>query len=125
MAGGTSTPGESVTSRALALLDGPALALRHRLIELLDRLPDLDARALHGLGESLGDERACTAFLDTVNAWLTAQLARSPQDLRRLGRVARIWEDVNRTAQEVDEFNLDRRPMAFAVFDLLAEAARG
>jgi DNA polymerase-3 subunit delta' len=115
---------EGSVARALALLDGSALALRRRLVELLDRLPVVDARALHGLGEMLGDEHAFTAFVDTVNGWLSARLAMQPQEPHRLARVAQVWEAVNRTAGDTDEYNLDRKPMVFAVFGLLAEAAR-
>jgi DNA polymerase-3 subunit delta' len=39
--------------------------------------------------------------------------------------VAQAWEQINRSAREVDVFNLDRKPFVFAVFGLLAEAARG
>ena len=49
----------------------------------------LDARALHGLGESLGDDDAPSPpSLDAVNGWLTARLAtgrRSPAALARRG----------------------------------------
>jgi DNA polymerase-3 subunit delta' len=122
---GAAAAAEGSVARALALLDGPALALRERLLQQLARLPVVDARSLHGLAESLGDEGAFAAFLDTVNGWLTARLSTAPQDIGRLARVAKTWEAVNRTAQETEEFNLDRKPMVFAVFGLLAEAARG
>src|SRR5579872_657289 len=58
--------------RGLALLDEDALALRQRALDLLDRLPALDANALHALGEALAgtDPQPLAAFLDTVNAWL-------------------------------------------------------
>jgi DNA polymerase-3 subunit delta' len=38
--------------------------------------------------------------------------------------VAEVWEKLNGAAREVEMFNLDRKPMVFAVFGLLAEAAR-
>jgi DNA polymerase III subunit delta' len=38
--------------------------------------------------------------------------------------VAEVWEKLNGAAREVEVFNLDRKPMVFAVFGLLAEAAR-
>src|SRR3984957_14993699 len=40
-------------ARALAMLDGDALELRQRALELLDRLPALDSRALHALGGAI------------------------------------------------------------------------
>jgi DNA polymerase-3 subunit delta' len=39
--------------------------------------------------------------------------------------VAQTWEKVNRAAREVETYNLERKPLVFAVFGLLAEAARG
>ena len=39
--------------RALALLDGDALDLRSRITALLERLPAVDPRALHALGDRL------------------------------------------------------------------------
>ena len=64
-------------ARALMFLDGPALELRQRIIGLLDGLPQLDQRALHSLGDKLGgtDAAPLAAFMDTVNSWLSAQLA--------------------------------------------------
>ncbi len=114
-------------ARALALLEGPALALRQRVLELLAKLPDVDQRALHALGDALGgtEPKTLAAFMDIVNAWLSQRLTRGPQETRRLARVAQAWDKVNHAAREVEAFNLERKPLVFAVFGLLAEAARG
>ena len=63
-------------ARALALLDGEALALRKRISTLLERLPAVDPRALHALGDAspARDPQTLAAFVDTVNAWLSARL---------------------------------------------------
>src|SRR5712672_1892109 len=90
-------------ARAIALYGGPQLALRDKVIDLLDRLPASDPRALHALGESL--ERT--------------------SEPRRLAQWAQAWERLNRSAREVETFNLERKPLVFNVFSLLAEAARG
>ena len=113
--------------RALDLLDRDALDLRNRVATLLERLPDIDPRALHALGERLSgtDPVTLAAFLDAVNGWLSARLAASPHDRARLDRVAQAWERVNTAAREVDEYNLERKPLVFNVFGWLAEAARG
>jgi DNA polymerase-3 subunit delta' len=113
-------------ARALTLLGGPARALRQRVIALLDALPATDAKALHALGDALGgaDPATLTAFVDAVRDWLSARLNREPREPRRLARVAEVWEKVNGAAREVEDFNLDRKPLVFAVFGLLAETAR-
>jgi DNA polymerase-3 subunit delta' len=114
-------------ARALGFLDGPALALRQRVLDLLAQLPQPDARALHALGEALGgsEPQTLAAFMDMVNGWLSARFAGDTRQVRRLARTAEVWEKVNRAAREVETYNLERKPLVFAVFGLLAEAARG
>jgi DNA polymerase-3 subunit delta' len=116
---------EGSTGRALTMLEGPALALRERLRQLLDKLPQADPLALHALGDAMAgtDPQPLATFIDTVNAWLSARLA-MPQETARMARIAEVWEKVNRAAREVEIFNLERKPLVFAVFALLAEAAR-
>jgi DNA polymerase-3 subunit delta' len=114
-------------ARALALLDGPALALRQRVLELLAQLPQPDPRALHALGDALGgsEPQTLAAFMDMVNGWLSARLEADARDLSRMARVAQAWDKVNRAARDVETYNLERKPLVFAVFGALAEAARG
>ena len=112
--------------RALRFLDGPALALRQRVLELLAQLPNPDPRALHALGDEIAGTQAETlaAFVDAVNAWLRARLRNGPQEGRRLARVAEVWTQVNRAMREAEAYNLDRKPLVFSVFEQLAGAAR-
>ncbi len=117
---------EGSVARAIALCGGPLLAVRDNVIELMARLPATDARALHALGESLDrtEEGAFETFVDTVRDWLSARLGRD-REPARLARVARAWDAVNRAAGEVEVYNLDRKPLVFTIFGLLAEVARG
>jgi DNA polymerase-3 subunit delta' len=120
--------GDGSVGRALALLDGAALALRQRVLDLLAQLPDPNPRDLHALGDALAgtEPRILAAFVDTIDAWLTARLSQGTrEDAHRMVRAAEAWEKVNRAAHDVDEFNLERKPFVFAVFGWLAEAARG
>jgi DNA polymerase-3 subunit delta' len=113
-------------ARAVQLLAGDALKVRERVTELLAALPSVDAMALHALGDALGraDPQAFAAFVDTVRDWLSVRLGRGSGEPARLAQVAEVWEKLNGAAREVEVFNLDRKPMVFAVFGLLAEAAR-
>jgi DNA polymerase-3 subunit delta' len=112
--------------RALSLLDGEALELRQQVVGLLDRLPALDPRALHALGEEIAgtESEPLAAFMDAVNAWLSARLENGPQEGARLARVAEVWAAVNSAARDAEAYNLDRKPLVFSVFGQLAEAAR-
>src|SRR5262245_45712170 len=112
--------------RALRLLEGDALELRQQMIAQLERLPDLDPRALHALGDGIAGTEVETlaAFMDTVNAWLGERLKSGPQEPRRLARIADVWTSVNKAGREAEAYNLDRKPLVFSVFGQLAEAAR-
>ena len=114
-------------ARAINLLDGSTLALRQKVLAALDQLPNPDPRTLHALGDALAgvDSAPLTAFMDIVNGWLEARLEDGKAPKRRLGRLAEIWDKANAAASDADEYNLDRRPLVFSVFGLLAEAARG
>jgi DNA polymerase III subunit delta' len=114
-------------ARALGLLDGPALELRQRIVGLLEKLPQVDQRALHALSDKLGgvDVVPLQAFMETVNGWLSAELDRDPRDPRRMARLAQVWDQVNTAGRDTETYNLDRRPLVFSVFGALAEAARG
>ncbi len=117
-------------ARALAFLDAGALTLRQSTIVELDRLPELNASALHALGDALAgtDPQPLAAFVDTVNAWLSQRLDRAHLDRGReigaLARLAEAWERINQSARDAAEYNLERKPLVFSVFGLLAEAAR-
>jgi DNA polymerase-3 subunit delta' len=117
---------EGSIGRALTLLEGPALDLRRQVTEQLDRLPALDPRALHTLGEALGGSEPARleAFVDTVNAWLATRAANGRQENHRLIRFAEAWDRINQAARDADTYNLDRKPLVFAVFGWLAEATR-
>jgi DNA polymerase III subunit delta' len=116
---------EGSVARAIALCGGPLLAVRERVNELLERVPTVDPRALHALADVLdrADRDAVEMFVETVRAWLSNELRRTPQVLGRLALLADIWSRLDTAAQDRETFNLDRRPLVFAVFGWLAEAA--
>jgi DNA polymerase III subunit delta' len=113
-------------ARGLALLDGDALALRQHVRQLLDQLPASNANALHALGDALAgtDPQPLAAFLDTVNTWLAARVE-TGGDIDRLARLAEAFERINTATRDAETYNLERKPLVFGVFGLLAEAMRG
>jgi len=121
------TAAEGTVARALAFLDGGALALRQQALDLLDRLPALDAKALHALGEALAgtDPQPLAAFIDTVNAWLSQRLHRGANGIERQARLADVSQRINAAVRDAETYNLERKPLIFNVFGLLAEATRG
>lgn len=120
---------EGSVSRALTLLGGDALKLQQRTAALLARLPQVDPRELHALGEQLplSDRVALAAFVDGVERWVSERVAADPDanaNLPRLARLAEVWEKIARTARDTADYNLERKPFVFSVFSLLAEATR-
>ena len=118
---------DGTVARALALLDGDALELRQRALDLLDKLPAVDTGALHALGEAIAgtDPQPLAAFLDTINAWLSLRLDRERGEIGSLNRLAEASERINQAARDAEVYNLERKPLVFGVFGLLAEATRG
>jgi DNA polymerase-3 subunit delta' len=113
-------------ARALMLLDEDARGLRLRVRELFAQLPDPDPRALHALGDALGgsDPQTLATFMDLVNGWLAERLGDGTRARPQLAALSTAWDKINRTATEVETYNLERKPFAFAVFGALAEAVR-
>ena len=117
---------EGSVGRALRFLDGPALALRQRVLDLFAQLPNPDPRALHALGDALSgsEPQTLAAFMDLVNGWLSGRLDPVRRSDAAMAKAAQTWETVNRAARDVATYNLERKPLVFAVFGSLAEAAR-
>lgn len=118
---------EGSVGRALMLLGGSALGLQERTTQLLRSLPNVDPKALHALGDALAgnDRTTLAAFVDTVERWLIERLGNgSNANLASLARVSEVWEKVLRDARDTQEYNLERKPLVFSVFGMLAEAMR-
>ena len=119
---------EGSVARALTLLGGDAVKLHHKTAALLATLPRVDPRELHALGDALGssDKVALATFVDSIDRWIGARLhTEDPNaDLPHLARLAEVWEKINRAARDTAEYNLERKPLVFSVFGMLAEATR-
>jgi DNA polymerase III subunit delta' len=121
---------EGSVARALTLMGGDALKLQQRTAALLATLPRVDPRELHALGDALGgsDRVALAAFVDSLERWMVEQLRADPGEananLPRLARLAEVWEKISRVARDTESYNLERKPLVFSVFGLLAEVTR-
>jgi DNA polymerase-3 subunit delta' len=64
--------------------------------------------------------------VDSVDRWVSQRLhhddANANANLPRLARLAEVWEKINRAARDTADYNLERKPLVFSVFGLLAEA---
>lgn len=117
---------EGSVARALSFLDGDALALHRQVMAMLDLMPQTDMQALHALGDALAgaDQRVMDGVIDTINTWLSAELD-VRKEPRRMAQLAEAADAINRAAREASIYNLERKPLIFQTFSLLAEAARG
>ncbi len=121
---------EGSVARALTLMGGDALKLQQRTAALLATLPRVDPRELHALGDALAgnDRAALAAFIDGLERWVAEQLRADPDqanaNLPRLARLAEVWEKIARVARDTESYNLERKPLVFSVFGLLADATR-
>ena len=120
---------EGSVAHALTLLGGDALKLHQRTAALLATLPKVDPRELHALGDALGtsDRVALAAFIDSIDRWVAERLradGNTNANLPRLARLAEVWEKIVRAARDTESYNLERKPLVFSVFGMLAEATR-
>ena len=127
--GAAAAAAEGSVARALTLLGGDALKLQKRTAAMLATLPRVDPRELHALGDllPLSDRVALAAFIDGVERWISERLrtdGTSNANLPRLARLAEVWEKIARAARDTQDYNLERKPLVFSVFSMLADATR-
>jgi DNA polymerase-3 subunit delta' len=117
-------------AQAIALAGGPRLALRQQVAAMLDALPATDPNALHAVGDQLERDRSLLdTFVGAVRDWLErrldAEVRQAKPDRARMAGTADLWDKLNRSARDTEIYNLDKKPLVFAIFGLLAEASRG
>jgi DNA polymerase-3 subunit delta' len=109
---------------ALGLLLGDGLEVRSLTEKLLAQLPETDGDGMQKLGDQLRGDGEFSVFTETVEDWLAMAATRSNAPPARLARFAETWENVRRAAIETDAYGLDRKPLVFQVFSMLAEATQ-
>jgi DNA polymerase-3 subunit delta' len=113
---------------ALRLLEGESGQFDAGVQNLLARLPNIDWRDIHALGDAVAgrdNETAYQNLMANVFAYLDRSVregaARGPA---RLQAYADAWEKILDAARETEVLNLDKRPLILSIFADLAAAAR-
>lgn len=120
--------GEGSVRRTLELLDEEKVAFIDQVTKLLNGLPKADPKQILALAEALARRDADDSYelaLDTVQRWVSERLhERAGLGASRLAPLVEVCEKIDRSAREIDVFNLDRRPFILTMFDDLADAVR-
>jgi DNA polymerase-3 subunit delta' len=129
--------------RFLTLLGGGGLALQTRIDGILNGLPKLDLKTVHGLADELqpsAQDRKFELFFDLYQSTLARLIAiqatgEGPQrDVALAGRLigperlatfAELWETTARDKADATALNLDRKSLILGTFARLEAASRG
>lgn len=111
---------EGSVRRALSRLDPEVIALIEGTRAQLDRLPEMDLKAVLAIAETLtgrGGEGDFAIFIETVENWMSEKIHQNVQaGAGRLAPFAEVWDKMGRTVRETDVLNLDRRPRVLSIF---------
>ena len=136
---------EGSPGRALMLAEQGGVALYENLIDILSDLPNLDIRAVHGLGDKVARKDGAEAFhtlsglivwwlnhlvCDGAKAIETRALSAREQALRRrllakgdLEHWAQVWEKLSRLFARAEAVNLEPKQVILNAFTALQQAA--
>jgi DNA polymerase-3 subunit delta' len=113
---------------ALRLLEGESGQFDANVQKLLARLPDVDWREIHTLGDAVAgrdNEAAYESLMANVFSFLDRSVRESAAlGPARLQPYAGAWEKVLDAARETEILNLDKRPLILSIFAELAAAVR-
>ncbi len=115
---------------ALRLIGARGLDLDALVRGLLQRLPEVDWRAVHRLADQTTGRDGEAGFdiaLAAIQDWLALRVrdgSSAGVPARRLAPYAEAWDKVSANARETDALNLDKRPLLLSIFADLATAAR-
>jgi DNA polymerase-3 subunit delta' len=123
--------------RAILLVEEDGIATYRTFAALVSRLPDIDIAAMHAFADGLagrGNDDGYYGFLDLFRGWLDRRVRRLPEpdgvrpspasEALPLARWAEVWEKVDQSAADADEYNLERKQVVLSVFMTLARAFR-
>ncbi len=119
---------EGSVRRALSLLQEDGVGLRGNVEQLLAGLPRLERDDVRRLAERLAGKAGreeFEVFRETLEDHLSQKLrASSAQRPARLAAISALWEKLGRQSQEIETYNLDRRPFVLSFLAELAEMHR-
>jgi DNA polymerase III subunit delta' len=129
---------EGSLRRAILLVEEGGIETYRAMTALLARLPALAVADLHAFADSVtgrGADDAYHGFLDLLRDWLGRRVRREPEPAAGstvsavvatvpLARWAEVWEKVERSAADAEEYNLDRKQVVLSTLMTLARATR-
>jgi len=129
---------EGSLRRAILLVEEGGIATYRAMTGLLARLPALDVADMHAFADSVtgrGADDAYHGFLDLLRDWLGRRVRCEPEPAAGgavsavvatvpLARWAEVWEKVERSVADAEEYNLDRKQVVLSTLMTLARATR-
>lgn len=118
---------EGSARRALSVLDPKRLAFNDRVEAVLTALPRMDGGEIDAIAEQTHGrpgEESFGRFCELCESWLLRELAERPRDVASLSPLPELWAKLTEARQDIDSYNLDRRPFVIAMLSDLAAAAR-
>jgi DNA polymerase-3 subunit delta' len=113
---------------ALRLLEGESGQFDASVHNLLARLPNIDWRDIHALGDAVAgrdNEAAYESLMANVFAYLDHAVRNdAARGAARLQPYAEAWEKILDAARQTEVLNLDKRPLILSIFADLGAAAR-
>lgn len=114
--------------RALKLLSDGGIELIDQIETVLERLPSIDTREVHGLAERLSRrdaEAAFAVFTETLAQWTATRVRQGVEAQEPLGGLARLAERLSEIGEAnalADVYNLDRKQVVLSSITRLAAA---
>jgi DNA polymerase III subunit delta' len=128
---------EGSIGRALELAAGEGISIQSFIVNMLERIPDLDPELLHGFAESMarnGAEDSFALLTELLPAEIARRIAASAEGktparrnlagCRSLDQWVAVWEKLTNLFAQADGINLDRKQVVLNAFFTLEEAAR-
>ena len=129
---------EGSLRRAILLMEGGGIHTYRDLTRLLARLPEMDIEAMHAFADKVsgrGDDDGRIGFTDMLSACLIRRVRGEAEPEggvslnptvsgTPLERWPEVWETLRRSADDTDEYNLDRKRTVLSILMALARATR-